>query len=474
MGSGASVVVVGGGPAGLGAGYELVQSDVPVLVLEGGEQVGGICRTLEGDGYYVDIGGHRFITKIDEVLSTWKSLLGDDLLVRERMTRIFFRNELMPYPLELGPTFRTLGMADSALALLSYVHARLRPLPEDSFENWVTNHFGRRVYQHFFKTYTEKVWGTPCTELSADWAAQRIRALSLWEAIKDAFRGALQPDVERDADEALLHQFYYPRLGPGIMFDRYAEEIEAAGSEVRTQHQVVRVIHQDGRVREVISTGPGGEQSHEGESFLSSMPLAELPKMMDPAPPEEVLEAANRLRHRSFLTAALLLDEPSSFPDTWIYVHSPDVLMGRVQNYLNWSPHMVEGEGRCCIAAEYFAWQGDDLWERSDEELSELAREELGQVGLIDPEKMLDSTVARIPYAYPIYDSDYGDHIGTIRNWLEGLENLQSIGRSGQHRYINMDFAVMTGIEAARNILGADHDTWRIGTEDEYLEEKPS
>ena len=473
MSSRNSVVVVGAGPAGLGAAHELIKSDVPVAVLEQHDRVGGICRTVHGDGYHVDIGGHRFITKMDEVLDTWKSLLGDDLLLRERMTRIFYRGGLMPYPLQIGGTFKTLGLAESMLAVFSYLGAQLRQLPDDSFENWVSNRFGKRVYEHFFKTYTEKVWGTPCTELSADWAAQRIRSLSLWQAIKDAMHGAFQSDVESE-DESLLHQFYYPRFGPGMLFEAYADAVEAGSGEVLTGRQVVRIVHEDGRVREVITTGPDGEERHEGESFLSSMPLADLPGVMDPSPPAEVLEAAAGLRHRSFLTAALLLDEPCTLPDTWIYVHEPSVQMGRVQNYLNWSPELVEGEGRSCIAAEYFAWQGDELWSAADEELIDLGRRELTQLELIDPDSFLDATVVRIPNAYPIYDPGYLERINTIRAWVESFENLQTIGRSGQHRYINLDFAIVTGVQAARNIQGEDHDTWLVGTEEEYLEERPS
>jgi len=379
----------------------------------------------------------------------------------------------MPYPLELRGTLKTLFFADSMLAMFSYLGARLRPLPDDSFENWVSNRFGRRVYHHFFKTYTEKVWGTPCAELSADWAAQRIRSFSLMDAIKDAMRGAFQSDIESE-DESLLHQFHYPRLGPGMLFEAYADAVSAGSGEVLTGRQVVSIAHDGERVLEAIAIGPEGEERHEAESFLSSMPLAELPGVMDPAPPAEVLEAARGLRHRSFLTAALLLDEPCTLPDTWIYVHEPSVRMGRVQNYLNWSPEMVEGDGRSCIAAEYFAWQSDDLWSAPDEEVIDLGRRELHQLGLIDPDTFLDATVVRIANAYPIYDPGYLERINTVRAWVEGLVNLQTIGRSGQHRYINLDFAIVTGVQAARNIQGEDHDTWLVGTEEEYLEARPS
>ncbi|HCA48548.1 MAG TPA: FAD-dependent oxidoreductase [Armatimonadetes bacterium] len=468
-----AVVVLGAGPAGLGVAYELANRQVPVIVLEREDSVGGICRTVRGNGYTVDVGGHRLITKMDEVLSTWKRLLGEDLLVRERRTRIFLRGRLMPYPLRIASTCRTLGLSESLLAVFSYLAAGLHPLPDDSFENWVTNRFGRRVYQHFFRTYTEKVWGTPCSELSADWAAQRIRSFSLLDAMKDAVRGAFQPDLEAD-DESLLASFHYPRLGPGMLFEAYADAIAAGSGQVLTGREVVRIIREGNRIREVLTSGAGAKEHHAGGSFLSSLPLAQLPLLIAPPPPAEVLQAARALRHRSFVSVALLLDQPCALPDTWIYVHEPGVRMGRVQNYLNWSPELVEREGHSCIAAEYFAWQEDPLWTASDAEMTDLAVRELSDLGLIEPRSVVGATVTRVSHAYPIYDPGYRERVDTVRSWVESIGNLQTIGRSGQHRYINLDFAIMTGIQAARNLNGANHDTWLVGTEEQYLEDRPS
>jgi protoporphyrinogen oxidase len=460
-------VTIGAGPAGLAAARELALADAPVTVLERDETVGGLSRTVEHNGFRFDIGGHRFFTKIEEVRRIWDEVMGDDFLVRERLSRIFYRGQLMAYPLKIGSTLRVLGVKDTALALLSYLAAQLSPGPEDSFEGWVTNRFGRRLYEHFFKTYTEKVWGMPCSDLSADWAAQRIKGLSLWGAVRDAL-------LNRGADEAttLLRRFNYPRLGPGQLFERYRGQIEEAGSEVLLGHDVVALQLDDARITGAIVTGPSGEKRIEGAQFISSMPLADLIERIDPPPPAEVTAAAGDLRQRGFLTAALIVAEPDPFPDQWIYVHEPTVKLGRVQNYRNWSPAMVPDEDRCCIGVEYFAWAGDALWRSSDEEIVALAGREMGELGLIDPEAVVDGVVVRMADAYPVYDPGYAGRVQTIRDWLADLENLQTIGRAGQHRYNNMDHSVMTGMLAARNVLGADHDVWAVNVEEEYLERR--
>ncbi len=458
-------IVIGAGPAGLAAARELAIAGRPVTVLEQDEVVGGISRTVEYEGFRFDIGGHRFFTRLTEVERVWDEIMGDDFLTRQRLSRIFYRGRLMDYPLKVGSTLRVLGIGESLLALLSYLWARVRPVPDDSFEGWVTNRFGHRVYQHFFKTYTEKVWGLPCDQISADWAAQRIKSLSLWGAVRDAI-------FSRGADEAttLLRQFQYPRLGPGMLYERYRDRAVCAGAEFRMRHRAVRLTRDENTVRSVISEGKGGEREDEVDQVISSMPLADLIFALDPPPPEEVLEAAEGLRQRSFLTAALIVAEPDPFPDQWIYVHEPQVRLGRVQNYRNWSPAMVPDEDHCCIGVEYFAWTDDPIWSAADSEIIDLAAREMDELGLIEAESVVDGAVVRMPNAYPVYDPGYADRVDTIRRWLRDMTNLQTIGRGGQHRYNNMDHSIMTGMLAAGNLLGESNDVWAVNVEERYLE----
>lgn len=461
----APVVIIGAGPAGLAAARELALAGLPVVVLERDEIVGGLSRTVEHHGFHFDIGGHRFFTKLPEIQRLWDQVMGDDFLVRERLSRIFFRGRLMDYPLKLGSTLRTLGLKDSLLALGSYFAAQLRPAPATSFEGWVTNRFGRRLYEHFFRTYTEKVWGMPCREISADWAAQRIKSLSLWGALRDAI-------FQRGAAEAtsLLRRFRYPRLGPGMMYERFRDETVAAGGEVLLGHRVTRIECADGRARAVVCATAAGEVEVPADQVIASMPLRELIAAVAPAPPAEVLAAAAGLRQRSFLTMALILDCPSPFPDQWIYVHEPGVQVGRIQNYTNWSPFMAPDQERCCIGLEYFAWGADELWSAPDEELIALAGQELAALGLARREQVVDGAVVRMADVYPVYDPGYRERVAVVRAWLESIENLQTVGRGGQHRYNNMDHSIMTGLLAARNLLGEHHDTWAVNVEEEYLE----
>lgn len=459
------VVIIGAGPAGLAAARELAQAGAAVTVVERDEVVGGLSRTVEHHGYRFDIGGHRFFTRLPEVERLWDEVMGAEFLTRERTSRICFRGRLMDYPLRIGSTLRVLGVTDSMRALGSYLAARMHPLPQDSFEGWVTGRFGRRLYQHFFRTYTEKVWGLPCAEISADWAAQRIKSLSLWGALRDAV-------LRRGATEAtsLLRQFRYPRLGPGMMYERFRDEVLGMGGEVRLGHRVTRIEHAGGCARAVVCATGSGEVELPAEQVIASMPMRGLIEALSPAAPAEVLAAAVGLRQRSFLTVALILDRPSPFPDQWIYVHEPRVRVGRIQSYSNWSPFMAPGPENCCIGLEYFAWAGDELWSAPDAELVELAAAELAELGLADGGRVIEGAVVRMADAYPVYDHGYRERVATVRAWLQGITNLQTIGRGGQHRYNNMDHSVMTGLLAARNLLGGQHDVWGVNVEEEYLE----
>lgn len=466
---GEPVVVLGAGPAGLAAAYELVQRGAAPLVLENGAAVGGIARTEVYRGYGFDVGGHRFFTKNEGIERLWRQVLGEDFLRVPRLSRIYYNGRFFRYPLVISDTLANLGPVESLRILASYLRARIAPTPrEESFEQWVANRFGRRLYETFFRTYTEKVWGIPCTRIRADWAAQRIKGLSLATAVAKALLGAGKA-------KSLIDEFYYPRRGPGMMWERFRERIEARGGEVRLGAEVVGLIWTGGpggRVTAVRVREQGRTRELPVSRVVSTLPLQKLPGLLEPAPPPQVLEAAGRLSHRSFLMVGLILDRADLFPDQWIYVHSPEVQVGRIQNFRNWSPEMVPEPGRTGIGMEYFCNEGDALWRRPDGELGALAACELERLGLARASEVVDHVVVRQPDAYPVYDQGYQEHLAVVRHYLAGFENLQTAGRSGMHRYNNMDHSMLTGILAAQNALGARHDVWNVNEEDEYLEEE--
>jgi protoporphyrinogen oxidase len=466
-------VVVGAGPAGLTAAHVLARAGRATLVLEADSVVGGISRTAEYRGYRFDVGGHRFFTKVEEVQRLWEEMLGEEFLTRPRLSRIHYGGRLFDYPLKPLNALRSLGPIEALRVVASYARARVAPhRDERTFEQWVTNRFGRRLFEIFFKTYTEKVWGMPCSEISADWAAQRIKNLDLVTAVKNALFGASSRDGE--VVTTLIEQFQYPRLGPGQMWEACTAGLVRLGSEVRMEAPVTRVLHADGRVTAVEVGGAAGEtvETVEVDDLLSSMPLRTLLTSMSPAPPPEVLEAAESLRYRDFLTVALIVDAPDVFPDNWIYIHSPEVHVGRIQNYKNWSPALVPDPSRTALGLEYFVQEGDALWTAADCDLVTLATEELERLKLVPCGSVVDGTVLRMPKAYPVYDDVYRRSLEVIRGWLAGIENLQVIGRNGQHRYNNQDHSMMTGVLAAENLCGGMHDIWDVNVDDEYHEEQ--
>jgi len=345
----------------------------------------------------------------------------------------------------------------------------MRPLPvEDNFEQWVSNRFGRRLYEIFFKTYTEKVWGIPCTEIRAEWAAQRVQGLSLGRAILSAT--SLQKRSVRI--KSLIERFHYPRLGPGQMWERCAEKIAEIGGTVLLSHRVTSLEVHDGTAISVVVDTPQGEKTIEGTHFLTTMPLRSLIRAIDPPAPQPVRDSAEGLGYRDFILVALVLDKDNLFPDNWIYVHTPGVLVGRVQNFGNWSEDMVPAPGRTCLGMEYFCFSGDDLWNRSDSELIALATDELRRIGLAAGANVVDGTVVRMPKAYPIYDSSYAENVGTIRGHLAGIRNLATLGRNGMHKYNNQDHSMYTAMLAVENLDGARHDIWSVNTDYEYHEEQ--
>ena len=469
-GDGGRVGVVGAGPAGLTAAYELARHGRAVEVFEATDAVGGISQTVERDGWRFDIGGHRFFTKVPEVEALWHELLDDeDFLRRPRMSRIYYRGKLFDYPLKPVNALRNLGVLEAVRCLASYAWVRLRPPADQStFEGWVAARFGWRLYRIFFKTYTEKVWGVPANAIQADWAAQRIKNLSLLGAV----RNALWPR-RGEQITSLIEEFSYPKLGPGMMWERARDRVAGMGVPVHMRAPVVRLEHSDGRVRAVVSRRDGRECRTPVDHLIASMPLGELVHALSPAPPAEVRRAAGELRHRDFLTVALIVPETVAFPDNWIYVHDPDVQVGRIQNFGSWSPYLVK-DGRTCLGLEYFVNEADELWTAPDDALVELAKRDLAQLGLVPGDEVRTGYVVRMPKAYPVYDEHYQANVAVIRYWLEAnLPNVHPVGRNGMHRYNNTDHSMMTALLAARNVLGATpaHDVWAVNVEDDYHEE---
>jgi protoporphyrinogen oxidase len=458
----APVAVLGAGPAGLTAAYCLVQRRVPVVVFEADEGVGGLARTVVRDGYRFDLGGHRFFTKSEEVEALWEELLGSELLVRPRLSRIYWRGRFIEYPLQPADVFAKVGPLELARSLASFARARLGDRGEaETYEDWVTSRFGRRLFELFFKTYTEKVWGVGTDELRAEWAAQRIADLSLGSALRAALRGG------GETPKSLIEQFRYPRLGPGQMWEEMARRIEAGGGEIRLGAAVEGLEPEDGRLTAVRA---GGERV-EVSAAISSIPLRTTVGVAEPAPPREVTVAAAGLRYRDFLTVALPIDGEPPFPDNWVYVHDQRVRVGRIQNFRAWSPWMAPDPRRSCLGLEYFCFEGDELWCAGDEELVELGRREVASLGLVDPEQVAGGHVVRVPKAYPVYDAEYAERVERIRGWLDGISNLQQIGRNGLHRYNNSDHSMLTAMRAVENLCdGAGHDVWAVNAESVYHE----
>ncbi|MGB3532891.1 MAG: NAD(P)/FAD-dependent oxidoreductase [Microcoleaceae cyanobacterium] len=462
------VVVIGAGPAGLTAAYELTKREVYPLVLEAASQVGGISRTEVYKGYRFDIGGHRFFTKVDVVNQLWQEVLGDEFIQVPRLSRIYYQNKFYDYPLSISNTVLNLGVIESGLILLSYFNAqvkgKLQPDEPETFEDWVTNGFGARLYRTFFKTYTEKVWGIPCNKIEAEWAAQRIKGLSLKKAVINALFGS-------NDTKTLIKEFDYPIHGPGMMWERFQQKVDENGGEVALNTRVTTIKRDGFHITEINANQEGKEITITGDKFVSSMPVTALVKRLEPQPPEEVLNAANSLSYRDFLIVALIIDNTDLFPDNWIYIHSPEVKVGRIQNFKNWSPAMVPDLSKTCLGLEYFCTEGDEVWQLSDADLLDLATKEIEKLGLAKASQVEDGTIIRQPKAYPVYDRDYRQHLQVIQDYLLQFDNLQTIGRNGMHRYNNQDHSMLTGVLAAKNILGENHDLWNVNTERSYHEE---
>ena len=464
---GQQLVIIGAGPAGLTAAYEATKFNLRPVVLERRDKVGGISCTEQYRGFYFDMGGHRFFTKVKECDRLWREVLGDKFLRRPRTSRIYYNRRFFCYPLKPINALLGLGFWQSILVLLSYIKWQLLPhRQEDTFEQWVTNRFGQRLFRIFFKTYTEKLWGIPCSELKAEWAAQRIKDLSLRSAVLSMF---VRP---RKTIKTLINEFHYPQFGPGMLWAAVKSRIERQGGRVYTNSDVVQVRRTGSRIDSVIVARNGHREVVSGNHFISSMPLREFITKLDPAPPPRVMAAAEKLHYRDFLIVCLVVNATDLFPDNWIYVHDPSVRVGRIQNFKNWSPYMVPDSSKTSLGLEYFCNEGDDLWNSTDADLIELGRRELERIGLASYSSVEDGCVFRVPKAYPVYDSDYREQLPALREFMDGLVNLQTVGRNGLHRYNNQDHAMLTGILAVRNIaLGEKNVLWNVNADQEYHEE---
>ncbi|KTE18539.1 FAD-dependent oxidoreductase [Sphingopyxis sp. H050] len=474
----ADVAIIGAGPAGLTAAYLLTKQGYRVTVIEKDPAyVGGISRTVEHEGFRFDIGGHRFFSKSREVVDLWNEILPDDFIERPRMSRIYYEGKFYSYPLRAFEALWNLGIFRSTLCMVSYAQAKLFPNREvRSFEDWTINQFGRKLYSIFFKTYTEKVWGMPCDEMSADWAAQRIKGLSLGAAVLDGLKRSLglnKTPNDGMATKTLLETFRYPRLGPGMMWEAARDKVRTGGNHVLMAHSFKQLTQDQktGRWR-MTATGPDGDIVIDAAHVISSAPMRELAARIHPLP-ACALTAAPNLKYRDFLTVALKIRSDDLFPDNWIYIHDSKVQVGRVQNFRSWSPEMVPDPELACVGLEYFCFEGDGLWASSDEDLVELATREMAILGLCDPADVVGGAVVRQEKAYPVYDDDYAAHVETMRGELEArYPTLHMIGRNGMHRYNNQDHAMMTAMLTVRNIVAGEnlYDIWGVNEDAEYHE----
>lgn len=462
-----NVIIIGGGPSGLTAALDLVDANVPVAVLERNAIVGGIARTETYKGFHFDMGGHRFFSKSIEVNNFWERILSDRFLTRPRQSRIYYRGKFFNYPLKAVDTFLKLGAVNSFLILISCLRWKAFPYKEEAtFEQWVTNRFGKRLFKTFFESYTEKVWGIPCNKLSADWAAQRIKGLSLKTVILTTC-GLRKTNIK-----SLIETFKYPEKGPGMMWEEVANRINQRGGQVRTEAKVTEIYCNGSTVESVeVAEGTAPAIKVAATDFISSMPLSELVLKMEPSAPPEVRTAAEALKYRDFLTVCLILDSKKIFTDNWIYIHDPSVKVGRIQNYRNWSPMMVPNEHQTSLGLEYFCNEGDELWNMADADLIELGIEELTQLGLTRRTSLSDGCVFRVDKSYPVYDETYKESLSILQEFIESFDNLQTIGRNGLHRYNNQDHAMITGMIAARNVLEPERgDVWSVNEDRQYHE----
>lgn len=466
------IAIIGAGPAGLTAAYLLAKDGQSVTVFEKDPQyVGGISRTESYKGYHFDIGGHRFFSKSKEVEDFWTEILGDEMLERPRSSRIYYNHKFFSYPLVAFEALNKLGIIESGLCVLSYLKAKMFPIKNpENFEDWVTNQFGKRLFNIFFKTYTEKVWGIPCNEISADWAAQRIKGLSLSSAIWNALVKPSKKAADKDkVIKTLIDSFRYPKQGPGMMWEVCAEKAKANGMVLEMNCGVQQIQYEQHKWS-VVTNNKGVFSDF--DYVLSSAPMRELVASVSPAFAAHVLKSAASLGYRDFLTVVLICRDEDAFSDNWIYIHDPSVKVGRIQNFKSWSPYMVPDPEMACYGLEYFCFEGDGLWTSSDETLIELGKKEIEKIGLTNAAAVVDGYVVRQPKAYPVYDQEYKSHVESIRQAIKAYPGLYLVGRNGMHKYNNQDHSMMTAMLAAKNIIAGKeiYDLWEVNEDAEYHE----
>ena len=475
------ILIVGAGPAGLTAGYLLTKAGRDVTVIERDPvYVGGISRTVRYKDFHFDIGGHRFFSKSKEVVDLWNEILPQDFIDRPRLSRIFYGGKYYSYPLRAFEALKNLGIATSTVCMASYAAAKAFPIKDPrTFHQWVRNQFGEKLFSIFFRTYTEKVWGMSCDDISADWAAQRIKGLSLGAAVIDGLKRSMgvkaAPSAklgEQGGVKSLIESFRYPRKGPGMMWEAAAAKMQAQGGKLLMDRDLVSLTRNSATgLWTVVSRSAAGEETTiTAREVISSAPITELMAAISPTP--RSLNHAKSLRYRDFITVALIADAEATFPDNWVYIHDPAVKVGRVQNFLSWSPEMAP-KGYACLGLEYFCFEGDGLWTSKDEDLIELAKREIGHIGLIDPARVVDASVVRQPKAYPVYDEEYQAHVDAVRADIEeNYPGLYLVGRNGMHKYNNQDHAMMTAMLTVENILAGEKrfDVWQVNEDAEYSE----
>ncbi len=472
------VAIIGAGPAGLTAAYLLTKQGLSVTVIEKDERyVGGISRTVEHEGYRFDIGGHRFFSKSKEVVDLWNEILPDDFIQRPRMSRIYYEGKFYSYPLRAFEALFNLGIWRSTLCMASYAWAKAFPNKSiRSFEDWTVNQFGHKLYSIFFKTYTEKVWGMPCDEMSADWAAQRIKGLSLGAAVLDGLKrsfGLNKKPNDGMETKTLLETFRYPRQGPGMMWEAARDRVIEGGNHVLMGHSFKQLTQDQGtgRWKMQANKADGSVVTIDAAHVISSAPMRELAARIHPLP--ATFGEASALRYRDFLTVALMIKSDDLFPDNWIYIHDSKVKVGRVQNFRSWSPEMVPDPSVACVGLEYFCFEGDGLWSSSNDDLVALATKELAILGLTRAEDVIGGAVVRQEKAYPVYDDDYAANVAAMKDELEArYPTLHMVGRNGMHRYNNHDHAMMTAMLTVRNIIAGErvYDIWGVNEDAEYHE----
>jgi len=472
-------IIIGAGPAGLAAGYELAKTGQEVLIIEAENEVGGLCQTIDFQGFKFDFGGHRFFTKNEEVNKFWHEILGEDFLERPRLSRIYYQRKFFAYPIKIFDALPKLGIWEAIRVGLSLLGIKIKNLfkkaKEITFEDWVVNRFGRRLFNHFFKSYTEKMWGVSVKELGADWAAQRMKDMSLWQVIKSFVFGSKEGEVK-----SMIDKFEYPKYGPGQLFKEVAKKIEENGGEIRLGVKLKQMVVSGEKIEKIVLEGKNGEVFDlTGENYISSVPLDEILKAIQPILPPDILALVKKMRFRSFFDVCLVVNKKDVFPDNWIYVHEPEVRLLRVQNFKNWSPFMTPDDNRTPIGAEYVCWDTEEVWEMSDADLVKMAADELEKVGLLSKNLVAGGTVIRNKYAYPVYHLDYKEDLTQIFSYLKKIKNFQTIGRSGLYRYNNMDHSILTGFYAARNVMGGNYNVMGgnynvldVNADEEYHEVK--